>query len=70
MFEMRSMYPHFSVLRHVSTYGHPVSTFTKFSWDGRAEIIFLFYQMFLHMENGKIMEIQSEIVEFCSNENF
>ena len=28
MFKMSSMYPHFPSIRHESTYGHPISTFT------------------------------------------
>ena len=40
----------------------------KFSWHSRTEI-FLFHQInILHKENGKIMEIQSKIEEFCEPE--
>ena len=37
----------------------------KFSWGGRTESIFL--QIFLHGENGTVMEIQSKTKEFCPN---
>ena len=36
-----------------------------FSWDGRAEIIFILLDVLLG-ENGKIMDIQSKTEEFCS----
>ena len=43
----------------------------KNSFGGRADT-FLFYQIFLHGENGKIKEIQSKIKELCpsANKNF
>ena len=42
----------------------------KILWCDRAKIIFNFmYQIYLHGENVKIMEIQSKIEEFCQNVN-